>query len=111
MGQSPFFHLGNFGTVPFFPFYIKTEKIPTIPKIIKIVLEIISIVFDETFLLIIFPKNIAIESLITIPNIEPKISENRYNGYWIPSPNEARKVLSPSSPIAMVKATNNIYSI
>ena len=51
-----------------------------------------------------FPSKIAIESLTTIPKIQPKIRASLANGYWIPSPRAARKVLSPTSPTAILKA-------
>ena len=86
---------------------IKLNK-PIIPNIIKIIFDNNSIVELEIFELRNFPKKIAIESLTTIPQIEPQISEILNNGYSIPRPKEARKVLSPSSPIAIVKATINI---
>ena len=83
-------------------------KMPKSPNKIKIILDKISIILFEMFLLIHFPKNIANELLITIPNIEPKIKEILYKGYCIPNPNEAKKVLSPISPIVIEDATRKI---
>ena len=47
----------------------------------------------------IFPKNNAIELLHTIPHIQPKIKESLKLGYSNARPKEAKKVLSPNSPI------------
>ena len=54
-----------------------------------------------------FPRKIATELLTTIPQIEPQIRGTLNKGYSIPSPIEAKKVLSPNSPIAIVEATTN----
>ena len=67
-----------------------------------------SIVDGEIFVPNHFPKNIAIELLATIPQIEPQIRGILNNGYCNPKPIEAKNVLSPSSPIAILKATINI---
>ena len=81
---------------------------PIIPNRIKIIFDKISIVLSEIFVPSHFPKKIAIESLETIPQIEPHIKENLYIGYCKPKPIEARNVLSPSSPMAIVVATKKI---
>ena len=54
------------------------------------------------------PKNRAIELLKTIPQIEPRISDILYPGYFTPKPSEAKKVLSPNSPIIILKATTKM---
>ena len=54
------------------------------------------------------PKNIATELLTIIPQIEPQIRGILNEGYSIPRPIDAKNVLSPSSPIAILKATNKI---
>ena len=74
------------------------------PKIRKIKPDKVLIIFDESLLLKNLPNKIAITSLITIPKTAPKTKINFKLGYCIPSPKEARKVLSPSSPIAILKA-------
>ena len=96
------------GPGPFLTFYINSPKIPINPKNIKIILDKISIVEAEIFVPNHFPKNIAIELLATIPQVEPQISGTLNNGYCKPRPIEAKKVLSPSSPIAILEATINI---
>ena len=73
----------------------------------KSILEKISIVIGLILEPSHFPKKIAIELLITMPQMEPQISDILYNGYSIPKPIDARNVLSPSSPIAIVNATIN----
>ena len=54
------------------------------------------------------PKNIAIELLATIPQIEPQIRGILNDGYSIPRPRDAKNVLSPNSPIAMLDATTKM---
>ena len=78
------------------------------PNKIKIMLDKNSIVDVETLEPNHFPKKIAIESLATIPQIEPHIKGTLKSGYSMPRPIEAKNVLSPSSPIAIVEATINI---
>lgn len=80
--------------------------------------KIKNIIFDKTWVnlgLNLFPrslpKNRAIELLKTIPKIEPKIRDFLYSGYLIPRPREARKVLSPISPIIILKATTKIQFV
>ena len=77
---------------------------PSNPKIIKIILDKISTNFGFNLLPKNLPKNRAIELLATIPKIEPRINEILYLGYWTPSPKEARNVLSPNSPITILRA-------
>jgi len=67
----------------------------------------ISIVLEETLELNHFPRNIAIELLATIPQIEPQIRGILNKGYCTPNPSEDKKVLSPNSPIAILEATIN----
>jgi len=94
---------------PFLPFYIfKLLNNPITPNKIKIIFDIISIVFEESFVPSNLPKKIAIVLLATIPQIEPQISEILYKGYCIPNPIDDKNVLSPISPIAMLEATINI---
>ena len=88
-----------------FFYLIIIPKSPKIPNKIKIILDSISIVVEEILLLSHFPRNRAMESLVIIPQIAPKIKDNLKWGYSIPNPIEARKVLSPNSPIAIVVAT------
>lgn len=52
-----------------------------------------------------FPKEIAIKLLTTMPQTEAKIKENFEFGYSKPRLKEARKVLSPSSPTNIQRAT------
>ena len=89
------------------PNFPQILKIPNTPNKMKIILDNFSIVEAEILEPSHLPKNIAIESLATIPQIEPQISGTLYKGYSKPRPMEARKVLSPSSPIAIVRATIN----
>ena len=81
---------------------------PITPNNIKIILDKKSIVLEEILLPNNLPKKMAIESLATIPQIEPQIRGILKRGYSTPRPIEAKKVLSPSSPIAIVDATINI---
>lgn len=56
----------------------------------------------------ILPNDIASKSLITMPRIAPSINEILYAGYCIPKPIEAKKVLSPSSPIIIENAIMSV---
>ena len=85
-------------------FYNK-EKRPIAPNKIKIILDKSSIVEVDILEFSNFPRKIAIKLLKTIPQREPTIRGSLYKGYCIPSPRDAKKVLSPNSPIAIVEAT------
>ena len=79
------------------------------PKIINNSPEHKLIILSGILLDNILPKAIAIESLTTIPKIAPIIKEILKLGYCIPRPIEDKKVLSPNSPTAILKAINKIY--
>ena len=87
------------------------KAIPTIPRSpnkINIIFDKFSIVDVEVLELSHFPKKMAIELLATIPQIHPQIRGILNKGYSTPRPIDAKKVLSPSSPIAIVEATTKM---
>ena len=92
----------------FFVSYINMLISPKIPNKIKIILDNISILEVENLEHNHFPKKMAIELLPTIPHTEPQTRGILNNGYSKPSPIDAKNVLSPSSPIAMLEATMKI---
>ena len=88
--------------------YTNNPKIPIIPNKIKILFDKISIILLENFEPSHFPKKIAIESLATMPQIEPKISGILKLGCSIPRPMDVRNVLSPNSPTAIAQAISKV---
>lgn len=83
-------------------------KIPNNPRITKVILDKNSIYSCFKKLAINLPQKIAIKLLTTIPQIEPKIKESLKLGYSNPRLKEAKKVLSPSSPTKIQRATRTI---
>ena len=86
--------------------YVKLNK-PINPNNKNNIDDKISTDLVGIFLLNNLPVTIAIKSLAIIPKIAPIISKNFADGYWIPKPIEERKVLSPISPTAIVRAIKN----
>lgn len=60
--------------------------------------------WDEKNVVVFFRKNTASELLRIIPKMEEVISTHAWLGYLLLSAIEAIKVLSPNSPIKMIKA-------